>query len=202
MGDKQQFLKMYAQAQTKRLFLELSGDFFSWVYRWQRSQRGETGQLVVGFCWLCWAHRWETGRHQDKTSSADHTHKLHGRMKESWSLLTCHVCSLCRRRRVHETDIWTCLSTGSQSQAWHQQHRHIHRHCSAASVTGNTSQPFGTASQKNSMKWYTGYETDRDQQKHRLYNTEMHKDVWMMHGHFGTNSKMWKLISAICLTIA
>ena len=71
MDDKQQYLKMYAQTQTKRLFLELNRDFFRWL-RWrQQSQRGETGQLIVGFCWLRWAHRWETGRHPQFASCTD-----------------------------------------------------------------------------------------------------------------------------------
>ena len=52
---------LYVETHTKRLFLELSGNFFRWLCWRQQCQRGETGQLILGFCWLRWAHRWETG---------------------------------------------------------------------------------------------------------------------------------------------
>ena len=79
---------------SNRLFLELSRDFFRWL-RWrQQSQRGETGQLIVGFCWLRWAHRWETGRHPYQSYLTRNMTSRHRGMKRKrlWhpSTLLCH----------------------------------------------------------------------------------------------------------------
>jgi len=67
------------------------------------------------------------------TSSVETESESRVRMNETGRLLTCHVCSLCRRSRVHETDISICLSICSHPSLpqppCYQQHTHTVTHC-------------------------------------------------------------------------